>query len=260
MKCRFKNKILFENAEAAAFTLPEVVTALVILALFSSSILVVMNRCMAAIADSEIEARAFEVARENMETLLTKDNVMETVDYGVSDKYPEIEWQTTIESFSEPTSGRTWLKAICEADYIDATGEEKKIELCNWLAYLNDAEVGKLMDNKIAKTPEDAAKYAGVDPNTIQQWVDNGMPVNPDGSYNKDDLDFYKQHGGKPTAEAQQQHEAESAKQTASTDIQANKASNNNPGTKKGPPGNKSNMTPEQKRELINSILKQFQR
>src|SRR3990170_7981123 len=73
-----------------AFTLIEMVTALIILALISSSVLVVINRCVASAADSALRMKAFEVARENMEKLLTADSVKQTTDFGTSDKYPEI--------------------------------------------------------------------------------------------------------------------------------------------------------------------------
>ncbi|MFA5252310.1 MAG: type II secretion system protein, partial [Phycisphaerae bacterium] len=87
MKCRSKQILL------PAFSLVEVMTALIILALISSSVLVVINRCMASAADSSLRMQAFEVARDNMETLLSRDEVEETVEYGSSDKYPEIKWQ-----------------------------------------------------------------------------------------------------------------------------------------------------------------------
>ena len=89
---------------APAFSLVEAVTALIILALISSSVLVVINRCMASAADSALRMQAFEVARDNMETLLSKDSVNEMVEYGSSDKHPEIKWQTTVEMFYEPAA------------------------------------------------------------------------------------------------------------------------------------------------------------
>ena len=261
MKCLFKNNLSRAHCKIKAFTLVEVITALVVLALFSSSVLVVINRCMAAAADSELKSKAFEVARENMEMLLTMESVFETVEYGVSDRYPEIEWQTTIESFSEPSSSRSWVSAVCTANYIDAQGEEQEVELTNWLICLSDAEAGKLMENKFAKDINEAALYAGVDEETIQKWVDNGMPVNFDGSYSKDELDFYKLHGGNPTAEAAKQHAAESktSKEQGQQEGKQDTADKSNEGDKKSPP-KKQKMTPEQFRELINSIMKKFQR
>lgn len=134
MKCRSKQILL----SAPAFSLVEAVTALIILALVSSSVLVVINRCMASAVDSSLRMQAFEVARDNMETLLSKDSVNEMVEYGSSDKYPGIQWQTTVEVFYEPVMGQTqiWVRGICSAGYTDTAGEAQKIELTHWLTGL----------------------------------------------------------------------------------------------------------------------------
>src|SRR4030042_2169323 len=129
MKCRSKQILL------PAFSLVEAVTALIILALISSSVLVVINRCMTSAADSALRMQAFEVARDNMETLLSKDSVNETVEYGSSVKHPEIQWKTTVEIFYEPVMEQTqiWVRGICSAEYTDTAGEAQKIELTHWL-------------------------------------------------------------------------------------------------------------------------------
>src|SRR4030042_1740904 len=109
MKCRSKQILsclaVARRRRMPAFSLVETATALIILALISSSVLVVVNRCMASAADLEMRMRAFEVARDNMETLLSKDSIGEMVEYGISVKYPEIQWQTTVEIFYEPAGG-----------------------------------------------------------------------------------------------------------------------------------------------------------
>ena len=60
-----------------AFSLTEVLTALTILAIMSSSVFVVIDRCITSSTNSVLQMHAFEVARENMEALLTKDSVQE---------------------------------------------------------------------------------------------------------------------------------------------------------------------------------------
>ena len=72
------------------FSLAEVAMALMILALISSSVLVVVDRCVSSVANSEKRMRAFEVARENMENLLASTSVKESIEYGQSEQYPEI--------------------------------------------------------------------------------------------------------------------------------------------------------------------------
>ena len=81
------------------FTLVEVVTALVILAFMSSSVLIVINRSVMSAADSALRIEAFRVARENMELLLIDNNLSETVEYGTSEVNPNITW-TTLRSAS----------------------------------------------------------------------------------------------------------------------------------------------------------------
>jgi prepilin-type N-terminal cleavage/methylation domain-containing protein len=196
------------------FTLIEVVTALVILALISSSILVVINRCVASAADSTLRMQAFEVARENMEKLLALDSVRQTVEFGTSDKFPEIKWQTVVETFYEPITARMWIRAVCSAEYASTAGEIQTVELTHWLTDVTKEQLLELLKQQqqetqvafpILETIEQAADYAGVDVQTIQQWVDNGMLTTDDGSFIKNNIDVFKQSGGNPTAEAKSQ-------------------------------------------------------
>ena len=96
-----------------AFSLIEAVSALVILALISSGVLMVIDRCIISATDSTLRIRAFEVARENMETLLASNSVKEQVEYGSSEKYPQIQWQTVVEAFYEPLTARMWARGVC---------------------------------------------------------------------------------------------------------------------------------------------------
>ena len=127
------------------FSLVEAVTAVIILALVSSSVLVVINRCMASSVDMTLRMQAFEVARENMEQLLAKDSAELTVDYGTSDKYPEIQWQTTVETFMDSATSRMWVKAVCSTEYTDSKSEDQKIELTHWLTSVSKEEMKKIL-------------------------------------------------------------------------------------------------------------------
>ncbi len=216
MKCRSKKILLFTLSHSKGFSLPEVVAALMILALISSSVLVVMNRCMASAADSALRMQAFEVAHENMETLLSKDSVSEMVEYGSSDKYPEIQWQTTVEMFYEPITARAWIQGICSAEYTDTSGDVQTVELMHWLTDVTKQQLLEIIRQKqkqqqerlaflVVGTIEEAAEYAGVDVETVEEWVDNGMLKTEDGSFVKDNLDLYKDTGGDPPPEAKNQ-------------------------------------------------------
>jgi len=202
------------NTREKAFTLGEVVVALAILALISSSVLVVIGRCAASAADSELRMQALEVARENMEALLAADSVKETIEYGQSDKYPEIEWQTVVETFYEPITARMWIRAVCSAEYDDTAGELQTVELTHWLTDLTREQLLQIMREEekekedlageLIETVEEAAEYAGVEPETIEQWLENGMLTTEDGSFVKRNLDIYRQNDGNPSPEDKQ--------------------------------------------------------
>ena len=192
-----------------AFSLIETVAALAILALVSSSVLVVVERCTAAMVDSELRMQAFEVARENMEKLLVLDSVGDMLEYGSSERYHDIEWQTVVESFYEPVTARMWVRAICSAEYTDTDNQLQTVELTHWLTSLTKKQVMEVikqrererMANMVFGTIQAAAEYLGVDEATVNQWVDDGMRTTADGSFVKGELDLYSETDGNPTME-----------------------------------------------------------
>ncbi|MCX5635792.1 MAG: type II secretion system protein [Planctomycetota bacterium] len=194
------------NTQKRAFSLVEVVTALIILSLICSSVLLVINRCMASAAESVLRMQALEVARENMENILSAGSIEELIEYGSSDKYPDIIWKTTVESFSEPVNSKMWIRAVCSADYTDTAGQTQTIELTHWVTDLTKEQTQQLLDQKekdklkspIISTEQQAADYAGVDIETIRQWVANGLPITEMG-YSKGQLDLFKRTDGNPT-------------------------------------------------------------
>ncbi len=94
--------------------------------------------------------QAFEVARDNMETLLSKDSVEEVVEYGSSDKYPGIKWQTTVEMFDAPVMEemQIWVRGICSAEYTDTAGQAQMIELTHWLTALTKEQVLQVLQER----------------------------------------------------------------------------------------------------------------
>jgi type II secretory pathway pseudopilin PulG len=174
MNCRSK-QILFGSSKlqrrrmsAPAFSLVEAVAALIILALISSSVLVVINRCIVSAADSELRMQAFEVARDNMETLLSKNSVSEAVDYGSSVKYPDIKWQTTVEIFYEPTMTeqlQIWVRGICSAKYTDTAGQEQTIEMTHWLTTLTKEQLLQMLKQKLSEPNEPKEPNKPFEPN-----------------------------------------------------------------------------------------------
>jgi type II secretory pathway pseudopilin PulG len=209
--CHFRNlKLKTQNSKLrTAFSLVETVTALIILAIVTLSVLVVINRCVGSAADSVIRRQAFEVARDNMEALLTSSAVSETTEMGTSDKYPAIQWQTTVEPFYEPVTDRMWIQAVCSAEYTDAAGKPQTVKLTHWLTDLTKEQLlqmlqqryGQLAEDQLLKTIEEAAGYVGVDVETVKQWVQNGMYTTKEGYYIKGYLDLYKKYNGNPPTE-----------------------------------------------------------
>jgi type II secretory pathway component PulJ len=195
------------------FTLVESMAATVLLAFISVSVWLVMERCMNSAADTTQRMRAFEAARENMEKLISADSVQASTEYGASEQFPDIRWQTTVESFYEPLNSRMWIRAVCTAEYTDSAGETQTVELTHWLTDLTNAQLQQMMQRNellrqvlakhIIETEELAAQYAGVNVETIRQWVKNGMPT-ADGAYLKPWLDTYLRTDGNPTAEDKQ--------------------------------------------------------
>jgi hypothetical protein len=219
-----------------------------LLAFIGASVWLVLERCTASAADSIQRMRAFEIAHENMEKILGSDAVQEKNEYGISEKFQDIRWQTSVESFSEPTTSHMWARAVCSAEYTDSGGETKSVELTHWLTRLTDAQSQeltarlaaqeKLLVKHIITTEELAAEYAGVDAKTIQQWVKNGMPMTESGEYLKPWLDLYLQTNGNPTEQDRQDTLTEYPELSATKPKKA---------TQDGliTPGSKSPATPE---------------
>jgi type II secretory pathway pseudopilin PulG len=259
-----------------AFTLAEAVAALVILAFASTSVLVVINRYMASAADSVLHMQAFEVARQNMEALLTSDTVEESVESGYSEKYPDIEWQTVVETFYEPLTSRMWIQAVCSAEYFDSDDEVQTVELTHWLTDVTKSQLLKLLEQRqdeldqsadqIIESLTEAAEYAGVDEQTLQQWIDNGMLTTEDGFFTKNELDLYRSSGGNPTPEDRLRHaesiansltptgerakQGEQRKSDAQRRTDGSRRAGSPPGTKE-PRGPRTTDTPKPRKEII---------
>jgi type II secretory pathway pseudopilin PulG len=150
MMYHFRNlKLKTQNSKLkTAFSLVESVTALIILALISSSVLVVINRSVASAADSTLRMQAFAAARDNMEKLLASSSVKEMAEYGNLENHPEIQWQTVVETFYEPITKRMWIQAVCSAEYTDTNGELQTVELTHWLTDLSKKDVFEILEEK----------------------------------------------------------------------------------------------------------------
>ena len=127
----------------------EVSVALVLLGMLAATVLVVVNRAMDTVVAWQTKIRAFEVARENMEKVLAQQSVTDVVEYGTSEKYPDINWETTVESFYEPISNRLWIRAVCSAGYTDDSGQEQKIEFTHWITGPDKKQIEQILKQKL---------------------------------------------------------------------------------------------------------------
>jgi hypothetical protein len=183
--------------------------SVVILAFILSGVFMIVSRNVSAAAESVMKMKAFEVARENMEMLIGSREVEEKIEFGISEIYPDIQWQTTVETFYDPIYSKMWVRAVCEAEYIDSKGETQTVELTHWLTRLSAQQermLRNIQENEdiwysdlVLETIEEAAQYAGVDIETINIWLGNRMMKTIEGFFIKGQLDLYLRTDGNPT-------------------------------------------------------------
>ena len=130
------------------FTLIEVVAALLILSMILASVMVVVSQISDGMIDFRSETQAFAVARQNMEKLLSSPTVSDKSEYGILETNPDINWQTAVEPFYEPTSKRMWIRGVCTAAYTDSKGQRKTIELTCWLTGLTAQQIRQILDQQ----------------------------------------------------------------------------------------------------------------
>jgi prepilin-type N-terminal cleavage/methylation domain-containing protein len=144
MKWDSKNNTLRRKA----FTMIEVSVALIILGMLAATVLVIINKAVDTVIFWQTKIQAFEIARENMEQLLSRPSVTDSLEYGTSRTNPDITWETTVESFYEPVTSRMWIRAICSAEFTDTQGQPQKVELTQWLTGLNQYQIMKIIEQQ----------------------------------------------------------------------------------------------------------------
>lgn len=143
--CHFKNNLFRARSNRPAFTMVEVIAALVLLGVILSSVTVLMNRYAESVMNMELRQRAFELARGNMEQLLTEAKLSDITEFGVDEFNPDIEWQTLVEPFYEPITNRMWVRAVCSAEYKDSEADHQNIEMEHWITNLTAAQVKQIL-------------------------------------------------------------------------------------------------------------------
>ena len=165
------------------FTLVEVAVSIFILGIIISTSMVLLDRYMNTATNADLKMKAFHIARGNMENLLAVKEVTDYTDFGTSEEYPEIEYETNVESFYEPLTSRMWMRATCSASYIDTADEKQTVELTNWLTDVSKKQLIAIMDQRKRhkKYEQELAEMEGDD---IDDGQDNEEEYEDDGSEN----------------------------------------------------------------------------
>lgn len=147
----YRSEYNLKDRRRPAFTLVEVAVTIVVIGLIVGSAITILERIVGAMADMRLRANAFELARQNMESLLASANVQDKTEYGVSEIHPEIQWQTVIEPFYEPVTNAMWVRAVCSAGFNDSKGQYQSIELEHWLTNLSAEVVRQIIQQQKAE-------------------------------------------------------------------------------------------------------------
>ncbi len=161
------------------FTVVEVSAALIVLGIIFSSVLVIFNDATTSISESRIRMEAFEIARDNMERVLTQTSVGEIADYGISEQNPNIEWELRVEPFSDPSGSGTWVKAISSATYPDSNDQPKTLELTCWLGRVSKEIADQMMKDRMRDYNEMGGDFT--DANGLNPYGMPGMGTDENG-------------------------------------------------------------------------------
>jgi len=200
LKMRFFSK-RNNNKDPEGFSLPEVVVALVIVGLISSTILVAVNRYSELAINRQLRIEAFLLARENMEKLLASDTVEETLDYSSSDQNPDIYAKSVIETFYEIQTDRMWIRAVCSASYIDTQDQEQTIEFTHWVTDLSEEQMLKVLEAREWQKQELEEQQADGSDETrpdSDETPPDSDGTRPDSDETPPDSDETSQHEDKP--------------------------------------------------------------
>ena len=165
------------------FTLVEVVAALALLTIMLSSVLVLMNRYVGAVIDMRLRQQAFELARSNMEILLSESKLSDIYEYGESETNPDIQWETIVEPFYEPYKNRMWIRAVCSAFFVDSKGDDQDVELEHWITNLTAAQIKQILAQQEVESEYmdllQEGQYTDIQETTIYCLEQQSLDVEP---------------------------------------------------------------------------------
>ena len=181
MNCHSKYNLLTRNARA--FTIAEVVAAMVLLAMIATLTMTVINRAMFSTMDAELQSQAFEMARESMELLLSADSVEESVEYIESEDNPDLRCEIIVEPFLEPVTNQMWIVAICRSTYTDSDDEPQEIELINWITKVPKKIAAEILEQEQLEAESEKSEEDSDETGTDETDIDpSGRDDDPEES------------------------------------------------------------------------------
>ena len=156
------------------FTVLEALMAVLVIGFVASSIMVVMDNSISSLTEIKLRTQAFELARENMEMMLTGDSVTEISDSGTSDINPEIAWEISIKAQqASSTDGVIWVKAKSSASYRDSNDDLETIEFEQWITSLTKSQSKQIQKLRMLQAQEDGVDSEIDNDETIDSELDN---------------------------------------------------------------------------------------
>lgn len=117
---------------------------MVLLGLLLASTLMLINDYIDTIIDYKLRNQAFELARSNMEQLLSENLLSDKDEYGTDEFNPELDWETLVEPFYEPVTNQMWIRAVCSSGFLDSRGQRQDIELEHWITNLTPVQIKQI--------------------------------------------------------------------------------------------------------------------
>lgn len=135
-----------KQANRKAYTLVEAMAALLVMGIVVSGVVVTITNCLDSMIDMRLENSAVDLARENMEYILAKNDAFEFYDSGVDEYNPDLDWETGFEVSTYPNTSDMWVRAFSNAGYYCTDGEYKTVEFESWIVRLTDEQQQQYQD------------------------------------------------------------------------------------------------------------------
>ncbi|MGE4285836.1 MAG: prepilin-type N-terminal cleavage/methylation domain-containing protein [Phycisphaerae bacterium] len=183
-----------KQANRKAYTLVEAMAALLVMGIVVSGVVVTITNCLETMIDMRLENNAVDLARENMEYILSKNDAYEFYDSGVDEFNPDLNWEIGFEVATYPNTSDMWVRAFSTSGYYRTDGEYKTIEFESWIVRLSDEQQQQYKEQATAEQQmlddvADAVSEAQAEKDTAEEETDTGSVEPADNSELQELLD-----------------------------------------------------------------------